>query len=102
MKRSLKLLPLILLSLSELSFAAGPYTIGPHEVRGNIPTWCCGRHTKVVVNCEADGRFEFTAGGAPTEINYCRAGRNEYERNFGGVWLSIKNLTVDNIKVYTE
>jgi hypothetical protein len=43
-----------------------------------------------------------TAGGAATEVNTCRPGRNEYERNFGGVHLAIKNMTSEDITVYTE
>lgn len=87
---------------SQFSLAAGPYRLAPQEVEYGIPTWGFGRHTKVIVHCKADGRFEMTCGGAATEVNYCRQGRNEYERNFGGGYLAIKNLTPEDITVYTE
>lgn len=93
---------LVTLFATQFAHAAGPFRIAPQEVQPSIPTWGFGRHTKVIVHCRADGNFEMTAGGAPTEVNYCRQGRNEFERNFGGVYLAIKNLTVEDITVYTE
>jgi len=93
---------LVGMTFSAIIFAAGPFRLAPQETKYGIPTWGWGRHTKVVVHCEADGRFEMTAGGSATEVNYCRQGRNEYERNFGGVHLAVKNLTPEDITVYTE
>lgn len=100
-KKSLFLLFVVLFS-SEVILAAGPYRLAPQETTYGIPTWGFGRHTKIIVHCKADGRFEMTAGGAATEVNTCRPGRNEYERNFGGVHLAIKNMTSEDITVYTE
>lgn len=93
---------LLAIVFASSTWAAGPFRLAPHETKYGIPTWAFGRHTKIVVHCEADGRFEMTAGGSSTEINYCRLGRNEYERNFGGVYLAIKNLTERDITVFTE
>jgi hypothetical protein len=59
---------------------AGPFRVAPQEVKDGIPTWAFGRQTKIIVDCEADGRFEMTAGGCATEVNVLRVGRNEFER----------------------
>jgi hypothetical protein len=93
---------LLAMVFSELAIAAGPFRIAPQETKYGIPTWGAGRHTKIIVHCKADGRFDMTAGGSATEVNTCRPGRNEYERNFGGVYLAIKNMTAEDITVYTE
>ncbi|GAA3170002.1 MULTISPECIES: hypothetical protein [Streptomyces] len=81
---------------------AGPYGLAPNEVKGGIPTWAGGRETTVKVECEADGRFEMTAGGSPTETSDVKKGSNEFKRGFGGVTLSVKNLTDKNMTVSTE
>jgi hypothetical protein len=81
---------------------AGPYRLAPQQVLGHIPTWAFGRQTKVIVDCQADGDFEMTAGGSATEVNVLRVGRNEFARSFGGVELAVKNLTLEDITVTTE
>lgn len=81
---------------------AGPFRLAPQEVQGGIPTWALGRQTKVIVDCEAEGNFEMTAGGSPTEVNKLVLGRNQFERSFGGVLLAVKNLTTRDITVTTE
>lgn len=93
---------LVIMIFSQILMAAGPYRLAPQETTYGIPTWAFGRYTKVVVHCNIDGRVEMTAGASSSEINYCHIGRNEYERNFGGFPLAIKNLTSADITVYTE
>ncbi|WP_158813297.1 hypothetical protein [Streptomyces rimosus] len=56
----------------------------------------------VVVDCKADGNFKMTAGGSATEVNALRVGRNEFERSFGGIELTVQNLPLEDITVTTE
>lgn len=81
---------------------AGPYRLAPQEVQGGIPTWPSPRRTKVKVEALVKGNFEMTAGGAPTETNVIEEGPNNFERDFGGVYLSVKNLTDRDVTVTTE
>ncbi|MEA5497715.1 hypothetical protein VB834_03370 [Limnoraphis robusta Tam1] len=81
---------------------AGPFRLAPEEVQDGIPTWGGGRQTKVIVDAQADGNFEMTAGGSGTEVNVLRPGRNEFQRSFGGVLLAVKNLTLEDITVRTQ
>ena len=81
---------------------AGPFRVAPQEIKSGIPTWHGGRQTKVIVDCQADGNCDMTAGGSSTEVNVLRVGRNEFQRSFGGVQLAIKNLTLEDITVTTE
>jgi hypothetical protein len=81
---------------------AGPYKIAPNAVAYEIPTWGFGRDTVVEVDATARGFVEMTAGGSPPESTSVAIGPNSFNRNFGGVFLAVKNLTPGEITVTTR
>ena len=78
---------------------AGPFSLAPGETQTQIPTFILGRKTAVVVNCTVAGNIELHAGGSLAETDSCQAGNNEFDRNFAGVFLAVKNDTSGNITV---
>jgi hypothetical protein len=55
--------------------------------------WGFGGRTKVIVDNKSPwvGRISMTAGGSPAEYNDVERGEVIFERNFGGVLLTVKN-----------
>jgi hypothetical protein len=81
---------------------AGPFSLAPGETQTQIPTFILGKKTAVVVNCSVAGNIELHAGGSLSETDSCKVGSNEFDRNFGGVFLAVKNDTSGNITVSTH
>jgi hypothetical protein len=81
---------------------AGPFSLAPGETQTQIPTFILGKKTHVVVNCTVAGNIELHAGGSLAETDQCNVGNNEFDRNFGGVFLAVKNDTSGNLTVTTH
>jgi hypothetical protein len=81
---------------------AGPFSLAPGETQTQIPTFILGKITHVVVNCQVAGNIELHAGGSLAETDQCNAGNNEFDRNFGGVFLAVKNDTSGTVTVSTH
>lgn len=81
---------------------AGPFRLAPNEEYYQIPTWGLGKETLVIVDCEVEGFVEMTAGYYSSEMACVQAIRNEFRRDFGGVLLAVRNLTLADITVITK
>jgi hypothetical protein len=83
---------------------AGPYKLKPGQTQKSIPTWESPRQTDVCVTNHSDkpGRISMTAGGSATEFDDIPVGTIHLSRNFGGVYLAVKNEGQVDLSVETK
>ena len=72
---------------------AGPYKLAPTQSQGGIPTWPAHKRTKVLVSNATGsvGRIKMKAGVSPPEEHDVSPGQHEFDRDFGGLLLTVTN-----------
>jgi hypothetical protein len=80
---------------------AGPFSLNSNETQFQIPTNLF-TSTKVTVTSPVNGSIEMRAGGSEPEVSAFGAGVTEFVRQFGGVFLAVKNNSPQPISIATE
>ena len=80
---------------------AGPFSLNPDEIQFQIPTNLF-TSTKVTVTSPVNGSVEMRAGLSEPEVSAFHAGVTEFVRQFGGVFLAVKNQSSQPITIVTE
>ena len=71
---------------------AGPFQLAPQQTQSNIPTNLFTSTKVKVTNPQPfNGANSMTAGVSPTEFDTVGPGVTEFERSFGGAFLTVKN-----------
>lgn len=80
---------------------AGPFNLNANETQFQIPTNLFSS-TTVIVTSPVNGSIEMTAGGSASEASDIHAGVTEFVRQFGGVFLAVKNQSAQPISIETR
>jgi hypothetical protein len=83
---------------------AGPYELDPGQTQYGILTHPVWQNTRVIVtnNSNKAGKISMTAGASATEHDDVHPGVTNFDRNFGGVLLAVKNEGDVHLTVSTQ
>jgi hypothetical protein len=83
---------------------AGPFFLDPGHGKTEIPTWPAGHQTRVIVynRTPGVGHISMKAGASPPESSDVQPGEVNFDRDFGGVWLTVQNDGKVPLEVKTQ